>query len=41
LKWTKPYEEELRKYLVEGKGFSEVKVSNGILKLKNTQGKAN
>jgi len=35
LKWNKPDEEELTKFLVDKKGFSEVRVQNAIKKLKS------
>jgi flap endonuclease-1 len=34
LKWNKPNEEELTKFLVDKKGFSEVRVQNAVKKLK-------
>lgn len=39
IKWGKPDEVTLKKFLVESKGFSEVKVDSGLKKLKGTQGK--
>jgi flap endonuclease-1 len=41
LKWNKPDEEGLKEFLIGSKGFQEIKVENGLKKLKNCQGKAN
>lgn len=41
MKWTKPDEEALKEFLVNQKGFQDVKVENGLKKLKATQGKSN
>lgn len=41
LKWNKPDEEGLKEFLVRGKGFMEIKVENGLKKLKACQGKTN
>jgi flap endonuclease-1 len=41
MKWDKPEESKLREFLIEDKGFTEVKVNNGIEKLAKCNGKAN
>lgn len=41
IKWNKPDEEALKEFLVGSKGFSEVKVENGVKKLKTMSTKAN
>ncbi len=41
MKWNKPDEESLKDFLVNQKGFSDVKVESGLKKLKATQGKSN
>lgn len=41
LKWNKPQEEELKDFLINKKGFAEVKVDSGIKKLIACQGKKN
>lgn len=41
LKWNKPQEEELKDFLINKKGFAEVKVDSGIKKLLACQGKKN
>jgi hypothetical protein len=41
LKFEKPYEAELKEFLIEQKGFTEVKVNNGIERLMKSQGKKN
>ena len=41
LKWGKPDESRLREFLCEDKGFTEVKVNNGIERLGKSNGKAN
>ena len=41
LKWNKPEEEKLKEFLVGSKGFQDIKVENGIKKLKATAGKTN
>lgn len=41
LKFEKPYEEELREFLINGKGFTEVKVNNGIERIAKSAGKKN
>lgn len=33
LKWNKPEEEELKDFLINKKGFAEIKVESGIKKL--------
>ena len=38
IKWSKPDEVGLKKFLVESKGFSEAKVDSGIAKLKKSVG---
>lgn len=35
IKWNKPEEEALKDFLVQQKGFSEVKVESGLKKLKS------
>lgn len=39
--FEKPNEEELRSWLIETKGFTEVKVNNGIERILKSQGKKN
>lgn len=39
LKWTKPDEDGLKEFLINQKGFSEVKVDSGIKKLRSCSGK--
>jgi hypothetical protein len=39
LKWDKPDEAGLKDFLVNGKGFNDVKVENSIKRLKSCQGK--
>lgn len=41
IKFNKPDEEGLKSFLVESKGFNDLKVDNGIKKLKATAGKTN
>ena len=41
LKWTKPDPEVLKSFLIEEKGFQENKVTSGLTKLQNCQGKSN
>jgi len=41
IKWGKPDEDALKEFLITQKGFQEIKVENGLKKLKNCQGKAN
>lgn len=41
LKWTKPDPDALKSFLVEDKSFAENKVSSGLTKLQNCQGKVN
>jgi flap endonuclease-1 len=41
LKWNKPDEESLKEFLVVKKGFNDLKVENGLKKLKACQGKTN
>lgn len=41
IKWDKPHEEGLKEFLVNQKKFSDVKVDNGLKKLKACQGKQN
>jgi len=41
LKWDKPDEAALKDFLVAGKGFNDVKVENGLKRLKACQGKTN
>ena len=41
IKWGKPDEEALKEFLVLQKGFTEIKVDNGLKKLKACSGKAN
>ncbi|CDW80730.1 flap endonuclease 1-like [Stylonychia lemnae] len=41
LKWTKPDEEGLKEFLIQQKGFSEIKVDSGLKKLRGCQGKTN
>ncbi len=41
IKWGKPLDEELVNFLVKQKGFNDVKVENGLARLKKCQGKAN
>ena len=41
IKWNNPDEEGLKQFLVEQKGFTEIKVDNGIKKLKSCKGKTN
>ena len=41
LKWSKPDSEALKAFLVEEKAFAENKVSSGLTKLQNCQGKVN
>ena len=35
LTWIKPNEEELKRFLVEEKGFSETRVENGLKRIRN------
>lgn len=39
--FEKPNEDELKEWLINQKGFSEVKVVNGIERLKKCEGKKN
>ena len=39
LKWEKPNEEELKKFLCDEKGFSEARVEGGLKKIKNVDNK--
>jgi len=41
LKWSKPDPEALKSFLVEEKSFAENKVTSGLTKLQNCQGKVN
>jgi|LauGreDrversion4_2_1035121.scaffolds.fasta_scaffold468327_2 flap endonuclease-1 len=41
IKWDKPDEDGLKEFLIGSKGFMEIKVENGLKKLKSCQGKAN
>jgi len=41
LVWSRPDETALKEFLIERKGFSEVKVDNGLKKLNSVYGKAN
>jgi len=41
MKWNKPQEDELKDFLINKKGFAEVKVNSGITKLLACQGKKN
>ena len=41
LKWNKPDDDGLKEFLVNQKGFMEIKVENGLKKLKSCQGKSN
>lgn len=41
IKWNKPDEEALKDFLVNQKGFSEIKVESGLKKLKSSSTKSN
>ena len=41
IKFEKPYEEELKQWLIESKGFGETKVTNGLERLKKSATKKN
>ena len=41
IKFEKPAEEEMKEWLVNSKGFTETKVTNGLERLKKCQGKKN